>query len=126
MKNELILSTNTIQDIKDEYTASQKKNLDEINNSSKEIAKLKIDFLKKDDEKSIEIFKLKGEINKLLVEFFSLKDEVCAIKKNIHYLLDNTGKTPMNEKQSPELDKNQNQLSDTEDLKMKKMNFEEK
>ena len=49
--NELILSTNTIQNIKDEYTASQKKNLDEINNSSKEIAKLKIDFLKKDGEK---------------------------------------------------------------------------
>ena len=81
MKNELILSTNTIQDIKDEYTASQKKNLDEINNSSKEIAKLKIDFLKKDDEKSIEIFKLKGEINKLLVENFSRKDEVFAVKK---------------------------------------------
>ena len=108
LKNELILSTNTIQNIKDEYTASQKKNLDEINNSSKEIAKLKIDFLKKDDEKSREIFELKGEINKLLAENFSLKDEVCAIKKNIHYLLDNKGKTPVNEKQSPELDKNQN------------------
>ena len=100
LKNELILSTNTIQNIKDEYTASQKKNLDEINNSSKEIAKLKIDFLKKDNEKSREIFELKGEINKLLAENFSLKDEVCAIKKSTH-LLDNKEKTPLNEKQSP-------------------------
>ena len=91
LKNELILSTNTIQNIKDEYTASQKKNLDEINNSSKEIAKLKIDFLKKDDEKSRENFELKGEINKLLAENFSLKDEVSAVKKSIH-LLANKGR----------------------------------
>ena len=71
LKQELILSTNALQNIKDEYTASQKKNLDEINNSSKEMAKLKIDFFNKDEEKSKEILELKGEINKLSVENFS-------------------------------------------------------
>ena len=89
MKQELILSTNALQNIKDEYTASQKKNLDEINNSSKEMAKLKIDFFNKDEEKSKEILELKGEINKLSVENFSLRDEIFAIKKNIERLVDN-------------------------------------
>ena len=89
LKQELILSTNALQNIKDEYTASQKKNLDEINNSSKEMAKLKIDFFNKDEEKSKEILELKGEINKLSVENFSLRDEIFAIKKNIERLVDN-------------------------------------
>ena len=89
LKQELILSTNAIQYIKDEYTASQKKNLDEINNSSKEMAKLKIDFFNKDEEKSKEILELKGEINKLSVENFSLRDEIFDIKKNIERLVDN-------------------------------------
>ena len=99
LKQELILSTNAIQYIKDEYTASQKKNLDEINNSSKEMAKLKIDFFNKDEEKSKEILELKGEINKLSVENFSLRDEIFAIKKNIEHLVDNKEKTPLNIKQ---------------------------
>ena len=63
--------------------------MDEINNSSKEMAKLKIDFFNKDEEKSKEILELKGEINKLSVENFSLRDEIFAIKKNIERLVDN-------------------------------------
>ena len=53
------------------------------------MAKLKIDFFNKDEEKSKEILELKGEINKLSVENFSLRDEIFAIKKNIERLVDN-------------------------------------
>ena len=129
LKQELILSTNALQNIKDEYTASQKKNLDEINNSSKEMAKLKIDFFKKDEEKSKEILELKGEINKLSVENFSLRDEIFAIKKNIEHLVDNKEKTSLNIKQLSsdkitKKDKIKALISKTAELKMEKDNFE--
>ena len=129
LKQELILSTNAIQNIKDEYTASQKKNLDEINNSSKEMAKLKIDFFNKDEEKSKEILELKGEINKLSVENFSLRDEIFAIKKNIEHLVDNKEKTPLNIKQLSsdkitKKDKIKALISKTAELKIEKDNFE--
>ena len=129
LKQELILSTNALQNIKDEYTASQKKNLDEINNSSKEMAKLKIDFFNKDEEKSKEILELKGEINKLSVENFSLRDEIFAIKKNIEHLVDNKEKTSLNIKQISsdkitKKDKIKALISKTAELKMEKDNFE--
>ena len=63
------------------------------------MAKLKIDFFNKDEEKSKEILELKGEINKLSVENFSLRDEIFAIKKNIEHLVDNKEKTSLNIKQ---------------------------
>ena len=139
LRNELIFSTIAIQNIKDEYTASQKKYLDEINKASKEITKLKIDFLKSNEEKSRHILELKGEINKLLLEHFFLKDEIFDAKKKCQQLLDSKEKIFMNEKQSPESDENQKKLaaekiskkdkikaliSESINLKMEKEKFE--